>query len=77
MNEQPSPASPRPGAVSCDHLRHKGMYVLSDEPDAPARGPSSTAYWCLRTMKALGPDGQPATADACVEGRGCCAHHGS
>jgi hypothetical protein len=34
----------------------------------------ATAYWCLRTMKAVGPDGQPVHRDACSAGshRGCC-----
>jgi len=75
--DHPKPTSPLVTAAHCEHLRHKGMYVLSvvdpdefrfyDRYDA-------TAYWCLRTQKALGPDGEPVHASACVPGRGCCAH---
>ena len=60
---------------TCAHLRHKGMYVLStDEADETGAGSRSeaTAYWCLRTMKPLGPDGQPVNHDHCREGRSCC-----
>jgi hypothetical protein len=34
----------------------------------------STAYWCLCTQKATGPDGEPANPDSCKQGRGCCEH---
>ena len=64
-------------AAQCQSLRHKGMYVLS-VPDPGEREHcgtyDATAYWCTRTMKALGPDGQPVHRDACERGAGraCC-----
>jgi hypothetical protein len=30
----------------------------------------ATAYWCTKTQKPLGPDGKPAHASACQDGRG-------
>lgn len=59
----------------CAHLRHKGMYVAPD--DEPAREAyrdwiEATAYWCVCTQKAFGPDGKPATAASCRAGRSCC-----
>ena len=34
----------------------------------------ATAFWCACTQKAFGPDGLPANAELCGEGRGCCEH---
>jgi hypothetical protein len=75
--ETPKPASPLVGSHNCEHLRHKGMYVLAlPDPGETEfdRAFRQTAYWCTKTQKALGPDGQPAHADDCVSGRGCCDH---
>jgi hypothetical protein len=75
--DHPTPTSRLVNTSQCSNLRHKGMYVTS----APDPGEEqfydaydATAYWCLRTMKAVGPDGQPVHRDACSAGshRGCC-----
>lgn len=62
----------------CSHLRHKGMYVGQDTDAATLAlhrdSIEATAFWCLHTQKAFGPDGNPATAEACRSGRGCCDH---
>lgn len=61
----------------CIHLRHKGMYVTAvPDPDESMFHDrfDATAYWCTCTQKAIGPDGHPAHADSCVEGRQCCEH---
>jgi hypothetical protein len=73
----PAPSSRLVGVAHCSHLRHKGMYVLStpDPGELEHAGRyDATAYWCLCTMKAIGPDGQPAHADRCRAGNGrsCC-----
>jgi hypothetical protein len=62
--------------ATCTHLRHKGMYVFADEAPgmAPADTIEPTAFWCMCTQKAFGPDGHPVTARDCVNGRGCCEH---
>jgi hypothetical protein len=70
------PASHVVDVHRCHHLRHKGMYVLTvDDPDERTFYDSydATAYWCTKTMKALGPDGNPVHADTCRHGRGCCS----
>ena len=58
----------------CAHLRHKGMYVFADETPGTADAIEPTAFWCLCTQKAFGPDGQPVTPRDCTDGRGCCEH---
>ena len=61
--------------AQCGHLRHKGMYVVSDvtpEPGGFVDHIEATAFWCVRTQKAFGPDGQPVSAQACAAGRECC-----
>lgn len=75
--DHPKPQSPLVGHGQCDHLRHKGMYVLSVVDPAEFRfyDPyDATAYWCTKTQKPLGPDGKSAHAASCVDGRGCCEH---
>jgi hypothetical protein len=61
--------------VHCLRLRTKSMYVnaIVDPAEATFYDPSEgTAYWCVITQSAFGPDGQPARADVCQSGRGCC-----
>ena len=64
--DHPTPSSRNVSAgLHCEHLRHKGMYVLS-VPD-PAElafydAYDATAYWCTKTQKPLGPDGRPVHA---------------
>jgi hypothetical protein len=63
--------------VHCLNLRHKGMYVTSTPyPDESQFYDSydSTAYWCVETQRAFGPDGQPARPDCCSGERDCCKH---
>ena len=75
--DHPKPASPLVGTHHCDHLRHKGMYVLSvvDPDEHKFYDPyDATAYWCTRTMRGLGPDGKPVHRDHCQSGRDCCDH---
>lgn len=64
-------------AAHCLHLRHKGMYVRPDTNDLDPiyrDAIEATAYWCVCTQKAFGPDGLPAGPGECAEGRGCCEH---
>ncbi len=77
MEHDPKPASRLVNGAHCTHLRHKGMYVLSlDDPDEFTFYDKydATAYWCLHTQKALGPDGRPVHPEHCQMGRDCCKH---
>ena len=61
----------------CLHLRHKGMYVRPETNDLDPiyrDAIEATAYWCVCTQKAFGPDGLPARPGDCADGRGCCEH---
>ena len=65
-------------SAHCSRLRHKGMYVGQD-PAPPGSALDrdwlgASAYWCLKTQKSFGPDGEVVTAEACQGGRGCCEH---
>ena len=74
---EPIPSSPLVGRHNCDHLRHKGMYVLTvvDPDEHRFYDPyDATAYWCTKTMRGLGPDGKLVHRDECQGGRGCCEH---
>lgn len=59
---------------ACARLRTKGMY-LPPNPKADRHSPEGSAtavYWCLKTMKALGPDTGPVTpSDCCLADRPC------
>ncbi len=76
--DHPKPASPLVHAAHhCEHLRHKGMYVLTvvDPDEHTFYDPyDATAYWCTKTMRGLGPDGKAVHRDNCQGGRGCCEH---
>lgn len=75
--DQPKPASPLVHEHHCDHLRHKGMYVLTvvDPDEHRFYDPyDATAYWCTKTMRGLGPDGKAVHRETCLDGRGCCEH---
>jgi len=77
METHPKPASPLVQEHHCDHLRHKGMYVLTvaDPDEFRFYDPyDATAYWCTKTMRGLGPDGKPVHRDNCQGKRGCCEH---
>lgn len=75
--DDPKPTSRLVNLSHCEHLRHKGMYVYSEpDPEEFKYYPEhdATVFWCLKTMKPIGPDEQPAHADRCNERRECCKH---
>ncbi|MGC8784372.1 MAG: hypothetical protein ACP5RN_08300 [Armatimonadota bacterium] len=59
----------------CKYLRTKMDYVAraAAAPDelSLADVSSQKHFWCLRTMKPLGPDGAPADDTSCATGREC------
>ena len=62
--------------VHCMKLRTKSMYIHSivDPFEATLYDPYEvSAYWCVLTQTALGPDRQPVRPDVCCAGRDCCA----
>jgi hypothetical protein len=49
------------------------MYVMGEvDPDLAGGSYDATAYWCAKTQKSFGPDGDAVSRDACRHGRGCC-----
>jgi hypothetical protein len=65
------PASGLPGL--CRSLRTKRYYYGSTEQTLETSELSTTAqFWCLRTMRVVGPDQGPVTAQTCRPGRSCC-----
>jgi hypothetical protein len=70
MNEEASPVEGQPARVAqCVHLRAKTMYIpalsSADAPPAPF-------YWCNRTLRELGPDGESVHVFPCGDQeRGC------
>lgn len=61
--------------VHCLKLRTKAMYVQStvDPIERTLYDPyEGSAYWCVLTQTALGPDRQPVRPDVCCGGRECC-----
>jgi hypothetical protein len=59
-------------SLLCRHLRTKTWF----SPDAfgqgdPTRSPSTAQYWCLRTMRSSGPDGDLALPEECTDDRIC------
>jgi hypothetical protein len=57
----------------CRHLRTKRYYYGTIEETIETADLSTTAqFWCLRTMRVIGPDEAPVTARACRAGRACC-----
>jgi len=61
--------------VHCAKLRTKQMYINAavDPSDTTLYDPyEASAYWCVLTQTALGPDRQPVRPDSCCEGRDCC-----
>ena len=56
----------------CRYLRTKTWL----SPDAfgegdPGRSPSTAQYWCLKTMRSNGPDGDLAIPEECTDERIC------
>ena len=61
--------------VHCQKIRTKSMYIHAVVDPAEATfydRYDQTAYWCVLTQSALGPDRQPVGPDRCCDGRGCC-----
>ena len=61
--------------VHCLKLRTKQMYInTAVDPLAPTLYDpyEASAYWCVQTQTALGPDRQPVRPDTCCDGRDCC-----
>ncbi|MBI1950082.1 MAG: hypothetical protein HYS34_01810 [Acidobacteria bacterium] len=70
-------ADPKPSADGlpglCRHLRTKRYYYGSTDEVLEVAELSTTAqFWCLRTMRVVGPDEGYVTAAACRAGRSCC-----
>jgi hypothetical protein len=53
----------------CRHLRSR-TWLGADAP-GPGDAGKAALYSCLRTMRATGPDGDPATPEACTDERIC------
>jgi hypothetical protein len=70
INDEPGSSA---AAVPCRHLRSKGMYVYTDGVSTnPHPDYDNTIYWCLKTMKAFGPDDELVDGDDCRrDGRPC------
>lgn len=61
-----------PDPMLCRHLRTKTWF----SPDSfgegdPRQSPSTAQYWCLRTMRPNGPDGDLALPEECTDERVC------
>jgi len=64
--------SREPDLLLCRHLRTKTRYVPDSHPERDATRSSSTAqYWCLKTMRSDGPDGNLALPEDCTDERVC------
>ena len=74
MSQQDSKSPvPAEGTPRCSLLRSKGMY-LPPNPLADQTSPEGSAtavFWCLKTMKMVGPDDSSVDPRACVPGRSC------
>jgi len=70
-SNDPPAGGGRPDA--CRHLRTK-RYYYGATGESPEAGEASTTaqFWCLRTMRVVGPDQALVTVDSCRAGRGCC-----
>ncbi len=60
----------------CRHLRSKEMYYATAEMVERARANPAAAFegkyfWCLKTFKAEGPEGEPCGAEECPPTRAC------
>ncbi len=65
-------ADSEPDPFLCRYLRTKTWFA----PDAfgegdPRQSPSTAQYWCLRTMRPSGPDGDLVLPEACTDERVC------
>jgi hypothetical protein len=56
----------------CRHLRTKTWLALDAFGQGdPRQSPSTAQYWCLRTMRSSGPDGDLAVPEECTDDRIC------
>ena len=60
-----------PTVSVCERLRAKEYYVDGPLSDAMRHSESETAYWCLLSMQAFGPDGDFCCPETCQRGREC------
>ncbi len=65
-------AESEPDPFLCRYLRTRTWL----SPDAfgegdPTRSPSTAQYWCLKTMRASGPDGALVIPEECTDERIC------
>jgi hypothetical protein len=61
-----------PDPFLCRHLRTKAWYVPDSFRDRDfSESSSTTQCWCLRTLRAFGPDGDLVTPEACTDERLC------
>jgi hypothetical protein len=61
-----------PDPFLCRHLRTKTWFAADAFGQGnPARSPSTAQYWCLRTMRPNGPDGDLALPEECTDERVC------
>jgi hypothetical protein len=69
MADEPVPNPDLPiveEAAQCRFLRTKGMYVYTDgSADQNDGDYDNSIYWCLQTMKDLGPDDEMVTRQEC------------
>jgi len=57
----------------CRHLRSKRYYYGTVDQALESAELSTTAqYWCLRTMRVVGPDQGAVSVASCRGGRSCC-----
>lgn len=54
----------------CRSVRSKKLFYQQDEDASDAR--NAGPFWCSRTQRPVGPDGQFVAFDACRPGRSCC-----
>jgi hypothetical protein len=77
-NDQPIIEYARPVKlrITCQHLRHKLMYVDSRHAVRGMTDNSSDTrvFWCAKTQECLGPDGETVSFSECSMGRGCYCH---
>lgn len=55
----------------CKHLRSKHYYLGTQGHPSGSNSGAPIACWCLRTMKAFGPDYTRASDDHCTPDRPC------
>ena len=62
------PDKPASDAVyRCASLRTKAMYVHAQAPSAFDEEQDEPVCWCNRTLRELGPDGEPAEPTPCSD----------